>query len=315
MRKFLALALTVLMLTTLFAGATAEVTLTSSMFMTAEYLPEESTMDEETGAYHEVLTYDDGMMRIDLVGQPIPADGSEIPFEEFLIASIGEVTEAEMIEIEPISGYPAQCLRGKLGKSEDTWVVEAVYVPTDAMNFLFAISAPASAYYGDMDGYEAGDVQEIFGWWVDSLEVFDDAQEGEDGLGDLMGEDAGWEEEAMVPAIEDGLVTTEFFTIQLPETWEGRYECEIIPDEPAGYSLNFYDMENGDCFFAIDAVWFDDVPLELGEGETYLGRIDVVRLGSLELAAYTEEESAFAPDLEGVIASMQLAEGCSFVND
>ncbi len=30
MRKFLALALTVLMLTTLFAGATAEVTLTSS---------------------------------------------------------------------------------------------------------------------------------------------------------------------------------------------------------------------------------------------------------------------------------------------
>ena len=81
MRKFLALALTVLMLTTLFAGATAEVTLTSSMFMTAEYLPEESTMDEETGAYHEVLTYDDGMMRIDLVGQPIPADGSEIPFE------------------------------------------------------------------------------------------------------------------------------------------------------------------------------------------------------------------------------------------
>ena len=208
MRKFLALALTVLMLTTLFAGATAEVTLTSSMFMTAEYLPEESTMDEETGAYHEVLTYDDGMMRIDLVGQPIPADGSEIPFEEFLIASIGEVTEAEMIEIEPISGYPAQCLRGKLGKSEDTWVVEAVYVPTDAMNFLFAISAPASAYYGDMDGYEAGDVQEIFGWWVDSLEVFDDAQEGEDGLGDLMDEDAGWEEEAMVPAIEDGLVTT-----------------------------------------------------------------------------------------------------------
>ena len=190
-----------------------------------------------------------------------------------------------------------------------------MYVPTDAMNFLFAISAPASAYYGDMDGYEAGDVQEIFGWWVDSLEVFDDAQEGEDGLGDLMDEDAGWEEEAMVPAIEDGLVTTEFFTIQLPETWEGRYECEIIPDEPAGYSLNFYDLENGECFFAIDAVWFDDVPLELGEGETYLGRIDVVRLGSLELAAYTEEESAFAPDLEGVIASMQLAEGCSFVND
>ena len=78
MRKFLALALTVLMLTTLFAGATAEVTLTSSMFMTAEYLPEESTMDEETGAYHEVLTYDDGMMRIDLVGQPIPADGSAV---------------------------------------------------------------------------------------------------------------------------------------------------------------------------------------------------------------------------------------------
>ncbi len=50
-----------------------------------------------------------------------------------------------MIEIEPISGYPAQCLRGKLGKSEDTWVVEAVYVPTDAMNFLFAISAPGPA--------------------------------------------------------------------------------------------------------------------------------------------------------------------------
>ena len=94
-----------------------------------------------------------------------------------------------------------------------------------------------------------------------------------------MDEDAGWEEEAMVPAIEDGLVTTEFFTIQLPETWEGRYECEIIPDEPAGYSLNFYDLENGECFFAIDAVWFDDVPLEMGEGETYLGRIDVVRLG------------------------------------
>lgn len=333
-RWVLALALALCVFT---VGAMAEETdvlpvLTSVFFQNAEFLDQVESGDN----YVEHLFYDDGAIYLTLVRETAPDDGSERSLEDMAAEYVGEIYDAEARDAAPIAAYPAERIYAVTGANEDTSAVEAVLIRTDTLNFFFAAQVGMDAYTD-----EAAIIDEMIG----SLELFDaaewaeeeqgenliddpneglgdvipDEEASDDGLGDVVPDDAGELDENpnegrgdLIPP-EDGVIETEFYTLQVPEDWAGQYALDIYYYQPNGYLLMFLDGDSGETFFALDAIWIDEQPINLAEGDLMLGTIDVERLGSLNLVAHYGAECALSDGITQLIESLTLADGCAFV--
>lgn len=311
-------------------GAMAEETdalpvLTSALFQNAEFLDQ-----AESGRnYLEHLTYDDGMIYVTLVREAAPIDGTERTIADMAVDYVGEIYDAEPRDIDPIASYPAERIFAVMGANEDTSVVEAVLIRTDEMNYFFAAQVGMD-FYDD----EAQLIDELIG----SLDLFDAVEWAEEemgqeliddpdeGLGDLIDDEYADEEIPddvgeidenpnegrgdLIPP-EDGVIETEFYTLQVPEDWAGLYNLDIYYYEPNGYLLMFMDGDSGELFFALDAIWIDEQPINLAEGDLRLGTIDVERLGALDLVAHYGAECALSDGISEMLDSLIMANGCT----
>ncbi len=108
----------------------------------------------------------------------------------------------------------------------------------------------------------------------------------------------------------DTWLDTEFFRIGIPERWEGLYEYRIDRQEPFGYTITFSEKQDG-FVFSVEARWFDGEVAQLESvWHGYLGRMNVDRLGDLDLL-YTLSQPA--PDANENWQT--LYEGCREVID
>lgn len=303
--------------------------LTSAFFQNAEFLDQ-----AESGRnYLEHLLYDDGMLYLTLVREVAPTDGTERTIADMAADYVGELYDAEPRDVEPIASYPAERIFAVTGANEDTSAVEAVLIRTDTMNFFFAAQVGMD-FYDD----EAATIDELIG----SLDLFDATEWAEkemgqnliddpnEGLGDVIPDEEGAEDGQddlpdnvgdfdenpnegrgdLIPP-EDGVIETEFYTLQVPEDWAGLYNLDVYYYQPSGYLLMFMDGDSGDLFFALDAIWIDEQPINLAEGDLRLGIIDVERLGSLELVAHYGAECALSDGVSELLDSLTMADGCT----
>lgn len=74
------------------------------------------------------------------------------------------------------------------------------------------------------------------------------------------------------------IISTDYFTVEVPDTWEGKYEYQIFNEEVYGYSLIFYEKES---YHSMNAGHLMSISLYLNtEDYTYLPSYDL--LGTLE---------------------------------
>ena len=69
--------------------------------------------------------------------------------------------------------------------------------------------------------------------------------------------------------------------------------------------------DSGELFFALNAIWIDEQPINLAEGDLRLGTIDVERLGSLDLVAHYGTECALSDGVSELLDSLTMADGCT----
>ena len=143
-------------------------------------LPRDAEMVEDVtdddGYYRQVLTVGEGAIGVTMARQGInDAYPMNMPAEDFLKQCLGldELNGLEAIPVEPVAAYPTERLRFEAGENEDSSVVDAVLIRTDAYYFLFVAHTNADIYAGMVDGYDEGDVPALIDGWVESLGIFD----------------------------------------------------------------------------------------------------------------------------------------------
>jgi ribosomal protein S18 acetylase RimI-like enzyme len=165
-----------LLLLTAFSAHAQPMPITGPVLVGSLPLEAEITRDfsDEQGNYLQELLVFDGAMRLTTLRQNI--DGAhpiEMPMRDFLSEHFSDMRDEEPLDTEPVAAYPTERLRFTTGANEDTTVIDAVLIRTDAYYFAFWASAQIDMYYGYCDPFDEGEIPEMIDLWIESLNLFD----------------------------------------------------------------------------------------------------------------------------------------------
>lgn len=116
--------------------------------------------DATDGGYTERLETADGMANIVLLRR-----AGAVSADVILAELYPEAVEPTEVIQEPIAAYPAVRYSFTLGANEDTRLGTLVAFTTDTDTFAFSVDV-----WADAEGYD-----ELIEWWIESLDLFDDA--------------------------------------------------------------------------------------------------------------------------------------------
>ncbi len=235
-----------------------------------------STENLGDDSYCESYLSEDGLIRAEVLNLGANAPGliGEGDFASLMeLRTEGDVQNLQVIPCEGVDGFPAQRLRFENGGSEDAAVIDATAIWGESQTFVFIVQVKADAWYGFMESYEKNAAPAMIDEWISEIQ-----------LGSHDGEEPEEDEfEANDYGAFSTYMDTEFFLAGVPDAWEGLYVCELQPQEPFGYTLVFSEKESG-FVFSLEARWFDGETVQLESvWQGYLGRLDVERLGFLDL--------------------------------
>ncbi len=130
--------------------------------------------EEYDEGFSETYMTDDGLILVEvltleaakygMVGEGSFAERMELRFE-------GGIANVEEVECEPVCAYPTQRIRFEAGANEDSSIVDATAIWTDAKTFVYIVTTSADAWYGYMDIYPEGAVQAMVDEWIGEIQI------------------------------------------------------------------------------------------------------------------------------------------------
>ena len=182
--------------------------------------------ETEAGAT-EAYSAENGLLYIELLvvdameGGDFPLVG-EVNFADFLAQRFGVPVDAmEEWYCAPVSSYPARRLHFEMDTDEEKFVVDAIAVWTQPRALVCVLRADADAYYGNLVGYENGEMPAAMEAWIASLAVVDPD-------GAYLPPEGNWYEITLVADFSMG--SGEGETVSYPMSTKEPFSIELLAE-------------------------------------------------------------------------------------
>lgn len=176
---------------------------------------------------HKIYSVENGLLNIEFLtvdavkGGGFPMVGA-VSFADFLAQRFGvSVDEMEEWYCAPVSSYPARRLHFEAGAEEERFVVDAVAIWTQPRALVCVLRADADAYYGNLAGYENGEMPAAMEAWITSLAVIDSD-------GEYLPPEGNWYEIALVADFSMG--SGEGETVSYPMRTKEPFSIELLAE-------------------------------------------------------------------------------------
>ena len=183
-------------------------------------------LQAEDGDYR-IYSVENGLLNIEFLavdaveGGAFPLVG-EVNFADFVAQRFGVPVDAmEEWYCAPVSSYPARRLHFEMDTGEGKFVADAVAVWTQPRALVCVLRADADAYYGNLAGYENGEMPAAMEGWIASLAVIDPD-------GEYLPPEGNWYEIALVADFSMG--SGEGETVSYPMRTKEPFSIELLAE-------------------------------------------------------------------------------------
>ena len=156
-------------------AAAKNLSVSSSEFKDAEIV---SVTQTEDGSYVENFSCYDGNIAITMIAKPreegidIPNIGAGISFPQILYTLFGSLGITNNTYSESKYGYPGKYVSFSSEKDNENNIQgKSLALWTDNFVFVFIVYTDKDSYNGKANGFQTGEVNEIFDKWIDSIKV------------------------------------------------------------------------------------------------------------------------------------------------